>query len=86
MRSESVIATTRDANGEFCPIPLARPNRVIDGLTNGGVLEVRSTEATSLRNVSTPMSGPSCRPVAVSRPLTADSQLRSTGRPVSADS
>lgn len=48
MSTEDEVTDTIDAKGEVCPIPLAKTKGAVDGLTNGEVLEVLSTERNSL--------------------------------------
>lgn len=48
MTTEEEITDTLDAKGDVCPIPLARTKGAVDGLAEGDVLEVLSTEHNSL--------------------------------------
>lgn len=48
MTTEEEITDTLDARGDVCPIPLARTKGAVDGLAEGDVLEVLSTEHNSL--------------------------------------
>lgn len=48
MGVEEAVNETIDATGEVCPIPLAKTKGAVEGLSNGEVLEVLSTERNSV--------------------------------------
>ncbi|WP_440772574.1 sulfurtransferase TusA family protein [Natronorubrum sp. DTA28] len=51
MSSEYTVSETLDVKGQSCPMPIIKTKQAIDGLEDGTVLEVLSTDSGSMSDM-----------------------------------